>query len=59
LPVPPDQVLDHAKGRYLAVVVVGETEGGGIEVAGSNGAAESVLLLGWAKMYLVQNSVHR
>lgn len=57
--VPPDQVLDVAKGKYVKIVAVGETADGEIEILGSHGAPESVLLLSYGQQWLVTNRTVR
>jgi len=57
--VAPDQVLSEAMGKYSAVVVVGEKADGDIEVCGSGGAGDTLILLAWAQNFIVQNRVSR
>lgn len=57
--VPPDQILDQAAGKYETLVIVGERPDGEIEVCASHGAGDAVLLLEWAKTFLVQNRTLR
>ena len=57
--LPPDQILEAALGKYASVVLVGETDEGEIEVCGSHGAADSMMLLAWAQNFLVTNRVVR
>jgi len=57
--VPPDNVLEHAKGKFHSLTVVGETEDGEIQVCGTHSPAETLMLLAWAQNFLVQNRVAR
>lgn len=50
-----DEMLENNKGKFVALALVGQTEDGEIIVAGTDGAGDTVLLLDWAKSYLVQN----
>jgi hypothetical protein len=59
LKVPVNDVLDAAKDRLSAVVVVGLAEDGSLYVAGSDGAEASYFIMERAKMYLLDHSVTR
>lgn len=54
-----DQILEAAKGDLTSIVLVGVDKEGDIRVAGTDSAGESVLLLEWAKLFLVQNLTSR
>lgn len=57
--VKPDQILTEAAGKYRALVLVGETDSGDIEVCGSGGAGDTLILLAWAQNFIVNNRVTR
>lgn len=50
-----DDILEANKGSFESLVIVGRQPDGDICVAGTHGAGDSVLLLEWAKAFLVQN----
>lgn len=54
-----DQILEANKGEFVRIVLVGEREDGEIVVAGSDSAAESLMLLAWGQNFLVSNLVAR
>ena len=53
--VPPDSVLEGAKGRLTHVVVIGLDENGFLQLFGSDGAAQTNFLLDRAKAHLIFN----
>lgn len=57
--VSPESILTEAAGKYATLVLVGETEEGEIQVCGSHGAPDSLLLLAWAQAFIVANKVSR
>lgn len=52
-----DQILEEAKGNFVRIAMVCEREDGEIEVRGSDGAAESLMLLAWGQNFIVNNMV--
>lgn len=57
--VTPDDILSAAAGKYHTLVLIGENEAGEIEVCGSHGAGDTLLLLAWAQNFIVNNRVSR
>lgn len=54
-----DQVLENNKGEFVRLVLVGVKPDGDYAVAGTDSAAESLMLLQWASHFLVNNEVAR
>lgn len=50
-----DQILEQNKGEFQSIAMVGRRPDGSMAVAGTDSAAESVLLLAWAQSFLVNN----
>lgn len=57
--IDPDQILENNKGEFVRIVLVGERPDGSIAVAGSDSAAESLLLLQYGSHFVVTNRVER
>lgn len=54
-----DQILEANKGEFVRLALVGEREDGSLAVAGTDSAAESLLLLNWGAHFIVSNRVER
>jgi hypothetical protein len=54
-----DNVLTAAQGQLRTVLVIGERPDGELYVAGSDGVADSVLLMERAKHWFIENTVLR
>lgn len=57
--IDPDQILENNKAEFVRLVLVGERADSSIAVAGSDGAAESLLLLQFGSHFIVTNRVER
>ena len=55
----PDDILENNKGQFVRLVIVGVSEDGDYAVAGTDSAAESLMLCQWASSFLVNNLVSR
>lgn len=51
-----DQILDAAKGVYEQLVIVGHLKDGTVSIRMTDGIPESVVMLAFAQMKLVQGS---
>lgn len=51
-----DQILDAAKGEFDKLVIVGHVKDGTVSIRMTDGIPESVVMLAFAQMKLVQGS---
>lgn len=55
----PDDILENNKGEFVSLALVGRRADGEICVAGTDSAAESLLLLQWGSQFIINNEVGR
>jgi hypothetical protein len=55
----PDAILEANKGEFIRIALVGERADGTIAVAGTDGCAETLLLLQFGSHFIVENKVGR
>lgn len=55
----PDDILENNKGQFVRLCIIGVMEDGEYAVAGTDSAAETMMLCQWASNFLVNNLVAR